>query len=119
MRFPIPDVLECMHFVMESSKENKRIIRNYELDLYLGGEREVEEDTLCAEYIAALLCGMAPDIAEQMEDLKNTSGAKFFLPEMQEIFPEADFHMCVQLNRFPFVLRVVREDGLNRVERVQ
>lgn len=42
--FPIPDVLECMHFVMESSKENKRIIRNYELDLYLGGERDVYID---------------------------------------------------------------------------
>lgn len=40
-RFPVPDVLECMHFVLCSSRENKRIIRNYEFDLYLGGERDV------------------------------------------------------------------------------
>lgn len=39
--FPVPSVLECMHFVLESSRENRRIIRNYELDLYLDGERDV------------------------------------------------------------------------------
>ena len=39
--FPVPSVLECMHFVLESSRENRRIIRNYELDLYLDGERNV------------------------------------------------------------------------------
>ena len=42
--FPLPDVLECMHFVLSSSRENKRIIRNYELDLYLKGERDVYID---------------------------------------------------------------------------
>ncbi len=46
MHFPIPDVLECMHFVLASSRESKRIIRNYELDLYIGGEREVYIDSV-------------------------------------------------------------------------
>ncbi len=42
--FPVPEVLECMHFVLSSSRENKRIIRNYEFDFYLKGEREVYVD---------------------------------------------------------------------------
>lgn len=40
-KFPIPDVLECMHFVLSTSQRNSRIVRNYEFDLYLGGEREI------------------------------------------------------------------------------
>jgi hypothetical protein len=40
-QFPIPDVLECMHFVLSMSQRNSRIVRNYEFDLYLGGEREI------------------------------------------------------------------------------
>ncbi len=40
-RFPIPTVLECMHFVCASSGENRRTVRDYEFDLYVGGEREM------------------------------------------------------------------------------
>ena len=40
-QFPIPEVLECMHFVASSSVVNKRITRNYEFDLYLSGERDM------------------------------------------------------------------------------
>ena len=40
-RFPVPDILECMHFVISSNGENRRITRNYEFDLYLDGERDM------------------------------------------------------------------------------
>lgn len=42
--FPIPDVLECMHFTMKSPQKDQRIVRDYEFDLYLGGEREIYID---------------------------------------------------------------------------
>jgi len=83
----------------------------------LGGERETEEDTLCAEYIAALLRGEEPDISAEIADLANTSGKKFFDPANAEVFPQRDFEMSTQLDRFPFALKVVREGGVH-VEKV-
>ena len=81
-------------------------------------EREIEEDTLCAEYIAALLWGEVPDISDQIADLANTSGKKFFDPANAEVFPQKDFEMSTQLDRFPFALKVNRgEDGV-RVEKI-
>jgi len=76
----------------------------------LEGKLPTEEDTLCAQYIRALLLGQNPDISAEMYDLRNTSGAKFFDPAQQEAFPQPDFDMCLQLNRFNFALRV--EPGL-------
>lgn len=40
-RIPTPAVLECMHFVSEGASEQRRIVKHYEFDLYLGGSREI------------------------------------------------------------------------------
>lgn len=85
----------------------------------LNAVREIEEDTLCAEYIAALLRGEEPDISAEIADLANTSGKKFFDPANAEVFPQKDFEMSTQLDRFPFALKVNRgEDGVF-VEKVE
>ena len=87
----------------------------------LGCERPIEEDTLCAEYIQSLLEGKPlENMQERMADLKNTSGAKFFDPAQQKVFPQRDFELCVQLNSVPFVLRLTRDpgSGLGCMERV-
>lgn len=83
----------------------------------LGGKSETEEDTLCAEYISALLRGEEPDISAEIADLANTSGKKFFDPANAEVFPQKDFEMSTQLDRFPFALKVVRGNGVH-VERI-
>ena len=41
---PDPQVLECMHFVAASDSEGRRVVKNYEFDLYMGGDREIEID---------------------------------------------------------------------------
>ena len=41
---PIPEVLECMHFVSKGVTEQRRIVKNYEFDLYLDGKREITLD---------------------------------------------------------------------------
>ena len=87
----------------------------------LGCERPIEEDTLCAEYIKSLLEGKPLDNMEsRMADLKNTSGAKFFDPAAQHVFPRRDFELCIKLDTVPFVLRLTRdeESGLGCMERV-
>lgn len=40
----VPKVLECMHFSAQSSSEDKRIVVNYEFDLYLDGNHIINLD---------------------------------------------------------------------------
>ena len=84
----------------------------------LEARTETEEDTLCAQYIKARLLGKHPDISREIDSLRETSGKKFFDPLQQTAFPQPDFEMCTRLNCFPFVLRVNREGGNFRVEKV-
>ena len=81
---------------------------------------QTEEDNLCAEYIKSLLeDAPLPDIYERMENLKYTSGAKFFDKERQHIYPQRDFELCTNLNSVPFVLRVKKdEEGFACMERI-
>ncbi|MBO4411200.1 MAG: 2-phosphosulfolactate phosphatase, partial [Lachnospiraceae bacterium] len=85
----------------------------------LAGKEPTREDTLCAEYIKSILDGDQIDLAPGIAECKATSGAKFFDPLRQEIFPERDFHLSVEADRFDFVLRVEKQaDGLLHTVRV-
>lgn len=78
-----------------------------------GAEYHVEEDTACAEYIRDELVGNSYNFPSAVENIRNTSGARFFLPEKQAYAPEEDFDLCLNLNRFNFVLkRYQTEKGL-------
>lgn len=78
------------------------------------GVAPAEEDELCAVYLQSLLTGREmPDIGGKLEDLRTGGGRHFFDPAQQEVFPEKDFWMCIDRNRFDFVLKVMRDqDGL-------
>ena len=77
----------------------------------LAGNCTTEEDELCAEYIRALLLGEElPDLDARIERLRETDGKKFFEPELQQVFPEQDFWMCVDRDRFDFVVRIDRDE---------
>ena len=78
-----------------------------------------EEDTMCAEYIKSLLEDAPIDLTDRIEGLKTTRGKKFFDPARQSVFPESDFHYCVDVDKFDFVLRVEKnEDGLMAVKKI-
>ena len=84
----------------------------------LAGKESTREDTLCAEYIKSLLEGNPIDLAPGIEECKATSGAKFFQPN-QTVFPEEDFWLCVDADKFDFVLRVQQgTDGLMHTVRI-
>lgn len=74
----------------------------------LAGKENTEEDLLCAEYIKALLENKPYPLEDKIRELKFTSGAKFFDPAQQEVFPERDFHICTQADRFGFALKLVK-----------
>ena len=78
----------------------------------LAGVESTREDTLCAEYIKALVEGTPIDLVAGIEECKRTSGAKFFDPD-DLIFPEEDFWLSVEADKFDFVLHVeMGSDGL-------
>ena len=84
------------------------------------GEKPFEEDELCAKYIKSLLENRPMDnLEEEIEKLKKTSGAKFFNDLLQDVFPEKDFYLCTELDKFNFVLRVNKDDeGVAYIEKV-
>ncbi len=74
---------------------------------------QTEEDNLCAEYIKSLLLGEEIDLPTEIEKLKVTSGAKFFDKAQNDVFPEADFHMCVEYDKFDFIVKFEKgENGM-------
>ena len=75
-------------------------------------EYQTEEDNLCAEYIKALLEGRTIDMNAEIEKLKSTSGAKFFDKTQNDVFPEADFFLCTDLDKFDFVLKMSKRNDL-------
>ena len=86
----------------------------------LMAQRQTEEDTLCAEYIKSLLEDKPMDITREIESLKTTSGAKFFDPERQNVFPEKDFYLCTEVGKFDFVLKVEKDEttGMDMIRRI-
>ena len=78
------------------------------------GLAPAEEDELCALYLKGLLTGEeVPDIDGKLKGLRTGGGSHFFDPAQQDVFPEKDFWMCIDRDRFDFVLRAEKDrDGL-------
>ena len=78
------------------------------------GLEPAEEDELCAVWLRSLLTGREmPDIDQKLQALARGGGKHFFDPARQEIYPEKDFWMCIDRDRFDFVLQIGKDqDGL-------
>ncbi len=88
-------------YIMRSKSEEVSLVC-----MGLSGVLETEEDTLCARYIKAVIEGDTIDFEKEIEILKRTSGAKFFDPQQNEVFPQKDFEMCTLVDKFDFVLKL-------------
>lgn len=75
------------------------------------GIRLAPEDELCAEYIKSILEGREfTDMDQRVSDLRNHGGEHFFDPDRQNVFPEADFYLCIEYNKFPFVITIEKDE---------
>ena len=61
------------------------------------------------------------DMEKELSMLRETpSGAKFFKHETQDVFPEGDYWMCTDVDRFDFVLKVSQlEKDIFEVKRIE
>lgn len=82
-------------------------------------EYPTDEDTLCAEYIKNELEGIPNDFKKMVEIIRDGSGARFFDPEKQDWSPQDDFFLCLDLNRFNFVLKVETETDFNYLRKIE
>ena len=77
------------------------------------GTTPAPEDDLCGRYIQSLLTGEELDMGKEIFNLtKEPSVFKFFDSRWKDVFPVKDFILCVEYDRFPFVLKAkkVSED---------
>jgi 2-phosphosulfolactate phosphatase len=81
-------------------------------------EYPTDEDTLCAEYIKNELEGKPNDFEKMVDTMRKGSGARFFDAEKQSWSPENDFKLCLDLDRFDFILKVENEGELNYLRRI-
>lgn len=85
----------------------------------LEGKESTEEDLLCAKYIKSLVDGSKVDFEKEVEIIKNTSGAKFFDVKQHNVFPEQDFYLCLEKDKFNFVLDVQKgSDGFMHTKKI-
>jgi 2-phosphosulfolactate phosphatase len=75
------------------------------------GRSEAAEDTLCAQYIRGLVSGEGPQSACLAQQLKTAPSALRFFDPNDFHSPEIDFHMCLQADRFNFVIGSTRADA--------
>jgi 2-phosphosulfolactate phosphatase len=67
-----------------------------------------DEDILCAKMISDILKGGHHDFSERIQELRTTSGSRFFNPLNIDFSPPTDFFLCTMTSRFDFVLRAER-----------
>ncbi|MBN2637025.1 MAG: 2-phosphosulfolactate phosphatase [Prolixibacteraceae bacterium] len=82
-------------------------------------EYPTDEDTLCAEWIKNELEGKSNNFEKMVEIIRHGSGVRFFEAENQSWSPQTDFELCLNINRFNFVLKVEQEDGLNYLRKIE
>lgn len=82
--------------------------------------REAPEDTLCANYIKSLLLGKPFDIDSEILRLREVCDQRFFQPELQNEFPETDFILATNYDKFDFVLRLEKDEtGRDYIKKIE
>ena len=80
----------------------------------------VEEDVFCAQYIRNTLLGEKTNYVEMVDVIKRTSARRFYDPSNIGFNPPQDVDLCLDLNRFNFVLRAERSSsGLIELKRIE
>lgn len=71
----------------------------------VGDEREAREDVLCAQYIRDTLSDTPRPFDEIKRELREAEASRRFFDPSQDHSPESDFHRCLDLDKFDFVIR--------------
>lgn len=81
------------------------------------GHTPTQEDTFLAEYIKAKLQDEPVDFQSMKKVLRTGDGARLLDPANNEWSPASDFDLCLDLDRFDFILKVSTENGLKYLKK--
>ena len=71
-----------------------------------------DEDDLCSEYLRSLLLDLPFDVKQVKPHLRTAPSSARFFDDSKPWSPENDFELCLDIDRFDFVLQAeVRPDG--------
>ena len=76
------------------------------------GAYRSDEDEQCALYMRNLLEGRKPDDAAVRSLVMDGGQTQKFFDDTQSQYHPQDVELALQLNRFPFAMKISREDGL-------
>lgn len=74
-------------------------------------DRDGDEDTACADYLAALLADDNPDPAPFVARVRNSDFGRQFAIGTNPSLPASDLDLCARADCFDFALRVTRHNG--------
>lgn len=107
------DVVLLAGFVNASAtaKYIKKLLNAKILIVPMGHEGTTRslEDELCGRYIESLINGNTINLGQFLPELKQGPG-KYFFNEDQQQYPRSDFDLCLELNRFNFVIKAFLRD---------
>lgn len=84
-----------------------------------GGVMRAQEDMMCAMYIKNELEGYPNSFETLKSFLAGVDSAEKFFDESKDYAPERDFELCLDLDRFDFVLKATpRDDGAVSLEKI-
>lgn len=85
----------------------------------VGGEKSTPEDLYCARYIKNRLQEKEPPLSFSTlrEKLKDSSGKRFFDQNL-DWSPEEDFHLCLELDRFDFIISAHQYGENNQISQL-
>lgn len=90
---------------------NQILLTQRSLTKNRGGRWEETHGALKAGEIS--IRGIQRELKEEIEKLKTTTGSKFFDKLRQKDFPERDFYLCTEINKFDFILKVKKDEKEN------
>jgi len=82
------------------------------------GHTPTQEDTFYAEYVRNSLLGKEVDFQKMKQTLRTGDGARLLDPLNHEWSPATDFDLCLDLDRFDFVLAVQKGAEYNWLKKI-
>lgn len=82
------------------------------------GRYPTQEDTFYAEYVRDKLLGKDTNFEEMKQILRTGDGARLLDPANDEWSPSSDFELCLDPNRFSFVLKIEKGETYNWLKKI-
>ena len=83
------------------------------------GRYPTKEDTFLAEYVRNGLMNVTSDLDEMRRILSTGDGARLLDPANHEWSPSSDFDLCLEPDRFNFVLKIDRGEEYNTLIKIE